>query len=217
MEKSKNVTVVPAPMGWSDIGSWDALWAISEKDGDGKVLNVEVIIEQVKNSYIRSEKKWVAAIGIEDVIVISTDDVVLVASKHKAQQVKNLVEKLDDKSFNEQFAHSKTYRPWGWFQSLETGDGFQVKLINLSPGAKISLQRHQYWAEHWIVVAGTATVTRGNEVIELQENESTFISAGETHRLENNGDIHLKVIEVQSGTYLGEDDIERLDDHYGRI
>ena len=216
MEKSKNVTVVPAPMGWSDIGSWDALWAISEKDGDGNVLNGEVIIEQVKNSYIRSEKQRIAAIGMEDVIVVSTEDAVLVAHKDKAQQVKILVEKLDHRTFNEQFSQSKVYRPWGWFQSLEAGDGFQVKLINLKPGAKISLQRHQHRAEHWIVVAGTATVTRGNEIIELQENQSTFISAGETHRLENNADIHLKVIEVQSGTYLGEDDIERLDDHYGR-
>ena len=126
------------------------------------------------------------------------------------------MEKLDHRTFNEQFSQSKVYRPWGWFQSLEAGDGFQVKLINLKPGAKISLQRHQHRAEHWIVVAGTATVTRGNEIIELQENQSTFISAGEKHRLENNADVNLKVIEVQSGTYLGEDDIERLDDYYGR-
>ena len=148
--------------------------------------------------------------------MVSTEDVVLVAGKDKAQEVKNLVEKLDDSTFNEQLSHSKVYRPWGWFQSLEVGKGFQVKLINLKSGAKISLQRHQHRAEHWIVVAGIATVTRGSEVIELQENQSTFISAGEMHRLENNSDTPLKVIEVQSGTYLGEDDIERLDDHYGR-
>jgi len=216
MEHSENVTVVPANMEWSDVGSWDALWAISSQDENGNVITGEVVTDRVRNSYIRSERKWIAALGIQDTIVISTEDAVLVASKDQAQQVKNLVQKLENTTFNQQVSRSKIYRPWGWFQSLEVGEGFQVKLINLKPGAKISLQRHQHRAEHWVVVAGTATVTRGNEVIELEANQSTFISAGETHRLENNADIPLEVIEVQSGTYLGEDDIERLDDHYGR-
>jgi len=217
MEKSEKVAMVPAHIGWSDVGSWDTLWAISNQDDHGNVMLGDVITEQVENSYIRSENKCVAALGLKNVIVVSTDDAVLVAGKDHAQQVKGLVEKLNAKTSKPKFSRSKIYRPWGWYQSLEFGEKFQVKLINLSPGAKISLQRHQHRAEHWVVVAGVATVTRENQVLRLQENQSTFISAGEIHRLENNADIPLQVIEVQSGEYLGEDDIERLDDQYGRV
>ncbi|MFP6760416.1 MAG: cupin domain-containing protein, partial [Rhodospirillales bacterium] len=217
MEKSERVAMVPAHMGWSDVGSWDTLWAISNQDDHGNVMLGDVITEQVQGSYIRSENKCVAALGLKNVIVVSTDDAVLVAGKEHAQQVKSLVEKLNARDSKPKNSRSKIHRPWGWYQSLEFGEKFQVKLINLSPGAKISLQRHQHRAEHWVVVAGIATVTREDQVLELRENQSTFISAGEIHRLENNADVPLQVIEVQSGEYLGEDDIERLDDQYGRV
>ena len=217
MEKSEKVAMVPAHMGWSDVGSWDTLWTISNQDDHGNVMLGDVITEQVQGSYIRSENKCVAALGLKNVIVVSTDDAVLVAGKEHAQQVKGLVERLNARGSKPKISRSKIHRPWGWYQSLEFGEKFQVKLINLSPGAKISLQRHQHRAEHWVVVAGIATVTRENQVLELRENQSTFISAGEIHRLENNADVPLQVIEVQSGEYLGEDDIERLDDQYGRV
>ena len=217
MEKSEKVAMVPARMGWSDVGSWDTLWAISNQDDHGNVMLGDVITEQVQGSYIRSENKCVAALGLKNVIVVSTADAVLVAGKEHAQQVKGLVEKLNARGSKPKISRSKIHRPWGWYQSLEFGEKFQVKLINISPGAKISLQRHQHRAEHWVVVAGIATVTREHQVLELQENQSTFISAGEIHRLENNADVPLQVIEVQSGEYLGEDDIERLDDQYGRV
>ena len=158
----------------------------------------------------------VAAIGLKNTILVSTDDAVLVVGKDHAQKVKGLVEKLKEKASNLHIFHTKIYRPWGWYQSLEVGEQYQVKLIYLAPGAKISLQRHQHRAEHWVVVAGTATVTRGSQILELKKNQSTFIPAGEKHRLENSTNLPLQVIEVQSGDYLREDDIERFDDQYGR-
>jgi len=216
MEKTDKAAVVPAAIGWSDVGSWDALWDVSDKDGGGNVLKGDVVTENVANSYIRTEKQWVAAAGLEDIIVVATDDAVLVASKDEAQKVKDLVEQLKVKAPDLHVSHSKVYRPWGWYQSLGTGPGFQVKLIQLNPGAKISLQRHQQRAEHWVVVSGTATVTRDEDVFALEKNQSTFIPVMAMHRLENKSDTALQIVEVQSGDYLGEDDIERFDDQYGR-
>lgn len=216
MEHTDKAAVIPAEMGWSDVGAWDALWDISDKDNHGNVLKGNVIAENVSNSYIRTDKRWVAAAGLEDTIVVATDDAVLVAARDKAQQVKELVAQLKDSALDLHLSHSVVYRPWGWYQSLGVGPAFQVKLIQLNPGAKISLQRHQHRAEHWVVVSGNATVTRDDDVFELEKNQSTFIPVKAIHRLENKSSQPLQIVEVQSGDYLGEDDIERFDDHYGR-
>jgi len=216
MEKTDKAAVVPADMCWSDVGAWDALWDVSEKDGDGNVLKGDVLAENVSNSYIRTEKQWIAAAGLQDMIVVATDDAVLVASKDEAQKVKDLVEQLKVKAPDLHVSHSKVYRPWGWYQSLGVGPEFQVKLIQLNPGAKISLQRHQHRAEHWVVVSGMATVTRDGDEFDLEENQSTYIPVMAKHRLENKTGIPVQIVEVQSGNYLGEDDIERFDDQYGR-
>ncbi|MBT4587816.1 MAG: mannose-1-phosphate guanylyltransferase/mannose-6-phosphate isomerase [Rhodospirillaceae bacterium] len=216
MEKSENVAVVPVDMGWSDVGSWDALWQVLDKDGDGNVTSGDVILKGTSNSLIRSEDKLVTAVGLSDTIIVATEDAILVSSKEDAQDVKLIVDELKSQERLEHISHAKVYRPWGWYQTLERRDRFQVKVISLKPSAKISLQRHQQRAEHWVVVSGIATVTRGEEVIELEENQSTYIPIGMMHRLENLTKDELQIIEVQSGDYLGEDDIERFDDKYGR-
>ena len=216
MEKTKNAQMVAVDMGWSDVGSWDALWDISNHDDAGNAIVGDVVLQNVTGSYIRSDHKLVAAIGIKDMIVVATDDAVLVADRAEAQNVKNLVDALKDDARSEYVSHTKVYRPWGWYQSLEIGERFQVKLIGVSPGAKISLQLHHKRAEHWVVVSGSATVTRGEEIVELRENQSTYIPVGVKHRLENQTDDPLTIVEIQSGIYLGEDDIERFDDQYGR-
>ncbi len=216
MEHTDKAAVVPAEMGWSDVGAWDTLWDISNKDDDGNVLKGNVITENVRNSYIRTDKQWVAAAGLEDTIVVSTDDAVLVAGKGNAQQVKELVAQLKVSAPELQLSHSLVHRPWGWYQSLGVGPAFQVKLIQLNPGARISLQRHRHRAEHWVVVSGNATVTCDEDVFEMEKNQSTFIPVKAIHRLENKSSQPLQIIEVQSGDYLGEDDIERFDDQYGR-
>ncbi len=216
MERTQKATVVPVDMGWSDVGSWDALWQVSEKDTAGNAVAGDVQLKDVRNSYIRSESKLVTAIGIEDTVVVATDDAVLVTARSASQDVKAIVEALRSEGRDEHMTHTKVYRPWGWYQSLETGDRFQVKVICLNPGARISLQRHQKRAEHWVVVSGTATVTRDGDVLTLEENQSTYIPIGMKHRLENLEDTQMQIIEVQTGSYLGEDDIERFDDQYGR-
>ncbi len=216
MEKTDKAVVVPADLGWNDVGAWNALWEISGKDENGNAVVGDAVIHDVSNSYIRGGEQLVAAVGVQDAVIVATDDAVLVADKNRAQDVKTLVEQLQNRGRAEHESHTKVYRPWGWYQSLEIGRNFQVKLIQLSSGAKISLQRHQKRAEHWVVVAGTATVTKGEDVFDLQVNESTFIPVGEKHRLENKQADRLQIIEVQTGTYLGEDDIERFDDNYGR-
>jgi mannose-1-phosphate guanylyltransferase / mannose-6-phosphate isomerase len=216
MEKSADVAVVPVDMGWSDVGSWDALWEVLDKDADGNVTSGDVILKSTTNSLIRSENKLVTAVGLKDTIVVATDDAILVSSKDEAQDVKLIVDELKAADRSEHILHAKVYRPWGWYQTLEMRDRFQVKIISLKPGAKISLQRHQHRAEHWVVVSGLATVTRGEDVIEMDVNQSTYIPIGMIHRLENRADVDLQIIEVQSGDYLGEDDIERFDDQYGR-
>ncbi len=214
MEKTQAGAVVPADMGWSDIGSWAALWDISEKDVAGNVSVGDVIVHDVRNSYVRSDGTLTTVIGLEDIIVVVTGDAVLVAAADRSQDVKTLVETLGDRS--EPFTHQRVHRPWGSYETVDEGERFQVKRIIVKPGAKLSLQSHQHRAEHWIVVNGAAKVTRGEEVITLGENQSVYIPIGVTHRLENPGAGDLHLIEVQSGSYLGEDDIVRFDDSYGR-
>ncbi|MFV1984391.1 MAG: mannose-1-phosphate guanylyltransferase/mannose-6-phosphate isomerase [Thiohalomonadales bacterium] len=209
--------VVTLDAGWSDLGSWTSLWEIGKKDKNGNVTTGDVFIENTKNSYINSNKKLVAAIGLENTIIVETSDAVLVAHKDYAQDVKNIVTWLKQQNRNEQVNHQKVYRPWGCYESIDTGQRFQVKRITVNKGATLSLQLHHHRAEHWIVVKGTAKVTRGDEEFLVTENQSTFIPLGVKHRLENQGSIPLEMIEVQSGSYLGEDDIIRFDDRYGRV
>ncbi len=216
MEKSDDVAVVPVDMGWSDVGSWDALWQVLDKDQAGNVTAGDVILKDTTNSLVRSEDKLVTTVGLADTVVIATEDAILVSSMAASQDVKLVVDDLKAADRSEHISHAKVYRPWGWYQTLEMRDRFQVKVLSLKPGAKISLQRHQHRAEHWVVVSGIATVTRGEEVVELEENQSTYIPIGMMHRLENKTEGDVQLIEVQSGDYLGEEDIERFDDQYGR-
>ena len=217
MEHTEAAVVVPADMGWSDVGSWSALWEIGAKDGDGNVVLGDVITDGTTDSYIRSEGRLVAALGLDNVVVVATDDVVLVVRRDEAQNVKKVVEALARAGRPEHSVHTKVYRPWGYYQSIDAGDRFQVKRLHVNPGQKLSLQMHRHRAEHWVVVSGTAKVTRGDETFLLNENESTYLPIGVKHALENPGDAPLRVIEVQSGEYLGEDDIVRFEDRYGRV
>jgi mannose-1-phosphate guanylyltransferase / mannose-6-phosphate isomerase len=216
MEKTTAAAVVPVDIGWSDVGSWEALWKIGAKDEDGNVVSGDVLLKDVRNSLIRGEGPLVAVLGVEDMIVIVTDDAVLATTRDRAQDVKALAETLKKQGRDEHRTHTTVYRPWGHYQSVDAGDGFQVKHIMVKPGAQLSLQMHRQRAEHWVVVAGTAKVIRGDETLVIEENQSTFIPVGMKHRLENPGEVPLRVIEVQSGGYLGEDDIVRFDDVYGR-
>ncbi len=215
-EKTDKAVVVPAAIGWSDVGSWTALAEIGPKDAQGNVALGDVVIEDVANSYVRSEHTLTALLGVRDLIVVTTQDAVLVAAKDQAQNVKKIVERLKAQKRPEADSHNRTYRPWGFYESLIQGDRFQVKRIVVWPGRKLSLQKHYHRAEHWVVVAGSASVTCDDEVRLLRENESVYLPLGSTHRLENPGKIPLTVIEVQSGPYLGEDDIVRFEDTYGR-
>jgi mannose-1-phosphate guanylyltransferase/mannose-1-phosphate guanylyltransferase/mannose-6-phosphate isomerase len=216
MEQTSLAAVVPVDIGWNDVGSWAALWDVQAKDADGNSLRGDVFTLNVQGSLIRSESRIVAAIGVSDLIVVETSDAILVAHKDYSQEVKKVVDHLKLNARSEHELHSRVYRPWGWYESVDNGERFQVKRIMVKPGAKLSLQLHHHRAEHWIVVKGTARVTRGDSSFIVTENESTYIPLGTQHRLENAGKIPLEIIEVQSGSYLGEDDIERFDDHYGR-
>jgi mannose-1-phosphate guanylyltransferase/mannose-1-phosphate guanylyltransferase/mannose-6-phosphate isomerase len=216
MERTDKAAVVPAELGWNDVGTWSALWDIGVKDESGNVTKGDVVALGAKNSYLRSEGRLVAAIGVEDLIVISTDDVVLVLPRDRAQDVKLLVDRLRAGNRTEPAFHPRVYRPWGFYQTVHDGERFQVKRITVKPGAQLSLQMHHHRAEHWIVVNGTARVTRGEDTFLLPENESVYIPMFTKHRLENPGKVPLNLIEVQSGGYLGEDDIVRFDDQYGR-
>ena len=210
--------VVPLTAGWSDLGSWDAVWEAMEKDGLGNVSSGRVVFEGATSSYARSEGgRLVACVGTANVVVIDTDDAVLVADRSHAQDIKRLVARIREQHAPEAEMHRKVRRPWGFYDSIEGGERFQVKHIVVAPGARLSLQMHHHRAEHWVVVRGTALVTRGDDQFLLSENESTYIPLGVRHRLENPGKVQLEIIEVQSGSYLGEDDIVRLDDCYGRI
>ena len=216
MERTGNAAVVTADIGWNDVGSWAALWEIGERDDAGNVTHGDVVLRDVANSYVRSERRLIAAIGVEDLVVVETDDAILVAPKGRAQEVKDVVAGLDASGRTESDLHARVYRPWGYYEGVAEGERFQVKQIAVSPGEKLSLQMHHHRAEHWVVVQGTARVTCGDRETILTENQSTYIPIGETHRLENPGAIDLVLIEVQSGSYLGEDDIVRFEDVYGR-
>jgi mannose-1-phosphate guanylyltransferase/mannose-1-phosphate guanylyltransferase/mannose-6-phosphate isomerase len=218
MEHTKSAAVVPVSMGWSDVGAWDALWDISEKSADGNAIQGDVLAEDVTNSYLRSDQGagMIAALGVEDLVVVNTADVVLVAKRDRAQDIKRIVARLEKEGRTELNAHLTVHRPWGTYRSIHHGDRVQVKHIMVKPGAKLSLQMHHHRAEHWVVVTGTAKIVRGNEEITLFEDQSTYIPLGTAHRLENPGKIPLHLIEVQSGSYLGEDDIVRFEDTYGR-
>jgi len=216
MERTDKAAVVPVEMGWSDIGSWEALWTTASRDASGNATRGDVLHHGVRNSYLRSEGPLVAAVGVEDMVVVATQDAVLVSHKSASQDVKRIVEQLERSGRELHTTHRKVFRPWGSYEGIDHGDNFQVKHIIVNPGAKLSLQMHHKRAEHWIVVCGTARVTCGEKVFPLKENQSTYIPLGEKHRLENIGAEPLHLIEVQSGSYLGEDDIVRFEDTYGR-
>jgi mannose-1-phosphate guanylyltransferase/mannose-6-phosphate isomerase len=217
MEHTNRAAVVPVDMAWSDVGSWHALREIGNADEAGNVLQGDVLAEKVSNSYIRSsEGRLVAAVGLDNVVIVATDDAVLVANADSAAQVSGLVQTLKKRNRSEPNQHTTGYRPWGNYRTVDAGDRFQVKRITVKPGGKLSLQKHYHRAEHWVVVHGTAIVQRGEERMIVRENESVYIPIGTEHRLENPGKLPLQLIEVQSGPYLGEDDIVRVADSYGR-
>lgn len=216
MEKTDDAIVVPMDAGWCDVGSWSSLWDISKKDAGGNTIVGDVILQDCCNSYVRGEDKLVAAIGVDELVIVVTKDAVLVAHKDKAQNVKDLVQELKNRSRTEWEHHREVYRPWGKYDSIDRGERYQAKRITVKPGSKLSVQMHHHRAEHWVVVSGTARVTIGDKTFILSENESTYIPVGEVHSLENPGKVPLEIIEIQSGSYLGEDDIVRFDDRYGR-
>ncbi|MDJ1157075.1 mannose-1-phosphate guanylyltransferase/mannose-6-phosphate isomerase [Chelatococcus sp. SYSU_G07232] len=216
MERTDRAVVVPACFGWTDIGSWSTLWEIGAKDPDGTVMVGDVVAEEARGCYLRGEGQLVAALGVEDLVVVATPDVVLVTRKSRDQDIKRLVERLRADGREAATQNPRVHRPWGFYQSIHTGERFQVKRITVKPGAKLSLQKHYHRAEHWVVVNGTALVTRDDETLLLRENESIFLPLGCVHRLENPGKLPLNLIEVQSGPYLGEDDIVRFEDIYAR-
>ena len=216
MEKCKRAAVVPCDLGWSDVGSWAQLWDIAEKDEAGNASVGDAILVNTKGSYVRSEGQLVAVVGCEDIVVVSTPDVVMVAPRKHAQDVKYLVDAVKTAGRSEHETHTKAYRPWGFYESVHNGERHQVKHIQVYPGAKLSLQKHFHRAEHWVVVKGTAIVTRDEEEIMLTENESVYLPLGCVHRLENPGKVPLSLVEVQTGSYLGEDDIVRIEDIYSR-
>ena len=217
MEKSDNVVVVPLDAGWSDVGSWPALYDIDVKDSSGNVLKGDVIVKDTTNTYIYAAHHMITTVGIDNLIVIDTPDATFIASQNKAHEVKSIIASLQKKGRDEAHSNRKVYRPWGWYDSIDSGERFQVKRLYVKPGAKLSLQMHYKRAEHWVVVSGTATVTNGEQTFNLNKGESTYIPLGIIHALENQTRKPLEIIEVQSGTYLGEDDIVRFDDLYGRV
>jgi mannose-1-phosphate guanylyltransferase/mannose-6-phosphate isomerase len=217
MEKSDNVVVVPLDAKWNDIGAWSALHDIGTKDANGNVIKGDVITQDTTNTYINANHHMVATIGVDNLIIIDTPDATFIATQNQAQEVKSIVESLKASGRCESSAHRKVYRPWGWYDSIESGEYFQVKRLHVKPGAKLSLQMHHKRAEHWVVVSGTATVTNGEQTFSLNKGESTYIPLGVTHSLENQTNEPLEIIEVQSGAYLGEDDIVRFKDAYGRV
>ena len=216
MEKSDNVVVVPLDAQWNDIGSWSVLYDIGTKDTNGNVIKGDVIVQDTTNTYINANHHMVAIIGVDNLIVVDTPDATFIAAQDKAQEVKSIVEVMQSNGRNEGTTHRKVYRPWGWYDSIEVGKHFQVKRLHVDPGAKLSLQMHHKRAEHWVVVSGTATAINGEDVLTLTEGDSTYIPIATKHSLENKTNEQLEIIEVQSGTYLGEDDIIRFEDIYGR-
>jgi mannose-1-phosphate guanylyltransferase / mannose-6-phosphate isomerase len=216
MEKTSLAAVVPLDVGWSDVGSWHSLYEVQEKDEHGNVLKGDVFVDDVRNCYIHSDGRLIAAVGIEDQIIVETKDAVLVTAGDRSQDVKLVVQRLKAASRDEVLTHPKTYRPWGSYENIDTGDRFQVRRLTVNPGASFSSEMHYHRVEHWIVVKGMARITKGDEVFQLNEDQSTHIPCGTKHRLDNPGKIPLELIEIQSGSYLGEDDILRFEDRYGR-
>lgn len=208
--------MVPLSAGWSDLGAWDAVWAGAEKDADGNSTRGDAVLRDTHNTLVHSTSRLVSVVGLDNVVVVETPDAVLVADRGRSQEVKHVVNQLQDGGRTEHTLHRQVHRPWGWYDSIDAGPRFQVKRIMVKPGASLSLQMHHHRAEHWIVVSGTAEVTNGDKVILLTENQSTYIPLGQVHRLANPGKVPLEIIEVQSGSYLGEDDIVRYQDTYGR-
>ena len=215
-EQTTRAAVIPASMGWSDVGSWDALWEQAPKDGAGNATVGDVILENANNCYVRSDGILTAVVGLDDIVVVVTTDAVLAMHRDRAQDVKTIVTRLRASKRHEAAAHNRVYRPWGFYESLIHSDRFQVKRIVVTPGSQLSLQKHFHRAEHWVVVSGIALVTRDDDEIMVRENESIYLPLGCVHRMANPGRIPLTLIEVQSGSYLGEDDIVRLEDTYGR-
>jgi len=202
--------------GWNDLGAWEAVWQVADKDADGNAWQGDAIISESRNTLVHATSRLVSVVGLQDIVVIETPDAVLVSDRARSQEVKKIVARLDAEKRGEQTLHRKVHRPWGWYDSIDSGARFQVKRIMVKPGASLSLQMHHHRAEHWIVVSGTAEITNGDKVLLLSENQSTYIPLGQTHRLANPGRVPLEIIEVQSGAYLGEDDIVRFEDTYGR-
>jgi len=212
-----SIKMVLLDAGWNDLGAWDAVWQVSQADASGNAIHGDVIQKDTKDTFVHATNRLVATVGLQNLVIVETADAVLVADKTKAQDVKKIVQELELQKRVEKNLHRKVHRPWGWYDSIEEGDRFKVKRILVKPGASLSLQMHHHRAEHWIVVKGTAEITNGTEVMILGENQSTFIPEGQKHRLANQGSEPLEIIEVQSGSYLGEDDIIRFDDTYGRV
>ncbi|MFK5893952.1 MAG: mannose-1-phosphate guanylyltransferase/mannose-6-phosphate isomerase [Pseudomonadota bacterium] len=217
MEKTDHSVVIPLDANWNDVGAWDALWELGEKDAQGNVCQGDILLEQVSNSYIHADYRLVAAIGLQNCIIIETADAILVADKNHAQDVKSIVQKLKSQKRDEAMLQQRVYRPWGSYETLDEEFRFKVKRIIVNPGSTLSLQMHHHRAEHWVIVRGTAKITQGDKEFILTEDQSTYIPLGTTHRLENPGVIPLEIIEIQSGSYLGEDDIVRFSDKYGRV
>ncbi len=212
-----DIRMQPLAAGWNDLGAWEAVWQVAEKDAAGNASVGDAIISDSRNTLVHATSRLVSVVGLEDVIVVETPDAILVASREKSQDVKNIVNQLGREQRGEQVLHRKVHRPWGWYDSIDNGPRHQAKRIMVKPGASLSLQMHHHRAEHWIVVSGTAEVTNGDQVLMLTENQSTYIPLGQVHRLRNPGKMDLEIIEVQSGSYLGEDDIVRFEDTYGRV
>lgn len=217
MEKTEGAIVVPLDAGWSDVGSYSALWEVCQQDAQHNVIKGDVIAHDTSNSYIHSQNKLIATLGVDNLVVIDTPDAVLIANKDKVQNVKEIVNELKAQQRSESTIHREVYRPWGKYDSVDNGERFQVKRITVNPGAKLSVQMHHHRAEHWIIVSGTAKITLDDKTFMLSENQSTYIPIGVVHALENPGKLPLEMIEVQSGSYLGEDDIVRFEDKYGRV
>lgn len=216
MEKTRDAVMVPLDAGWSDIGSWSALWEVSDKDAEGNHFSGDVVALHTHNTLVKGDKRLIATLGLKNLVIIDTQDALLVAHKDQVQDVKKIVERLKAEGRTEHLNHREVYRPWGVYDAIDHGERYQVKRITVKPGAKLSVQMHHHRAEHWIIVSGTAKVTKGDKTYLVTENESTYIPIGQVHALENPGVIPLELIEVQSGSYLGEDDIVRFEDRYGR-
>ena len=210
------IGMVMLDAGWNDLGAWEAVWQVAEKDAHGNASVGDAIVEDSRNTFVHASSRLVSAVGLDDIIIVETADAVMVADRSQSQNVKMIVNRLGREQRGEQALHRKVHRPWGWYDSIDMGERFQVKRIMVKPGASLSLQKHHHRAEHWIVVSGTAEVTNGDKVLLLSENQSTYIPLGTIHRLANPGKVPLEIIEVQSGSYLGEDDIVRFEDTYGR-